>query len=68
MARGEKTEERRGGKESGLRPVPDRRATKSEPRDFEEDPDQDPGNCFDEPQDTVDDEYIWPTYEEDEDD
>ncbi len=68
MVRGGKGKERQGGKDTGLRAVPDRRPKRPQPHDFEEDPDRDPLNSFDDREDVVDDEYIWPTYEEDEDD
>ena len=67
MVRGEKTKERRGGKGVEPHSVRGNRAGRPVHPDPDEDPDSGLKADYDDQQDPVDDDYIWPSFEEEED-
>jgi len=68
MVRGERAFERRGGKGIDRHGVRGSKDNQSDPPEPEEDPYRDLRDTEEDQNDPVDDEYIWPCVEEEEDD
>lgn len=68
MARGEREGSRRGGEEYPVRGIRGSKDDRWDPADLEQDPYRDLKDGFEDLADPLNDEYIWPSTEEEEDD